>query len=99
MPLPVYGRVFSAEEAGFISETHENLRCLGFLSENFSKKCVRALDRGGVDANDYFCHFLKRRERFVIRVKKNRNVIYNGKTCNIMDVAGKYEGSYRMHGF
>lgn len=54
---------------------------------------------GGVDANDYFCHFLKRRERFVIRVKKNRNVIYNGKTCNIMDVAGKYEGSYRMHGF
>ena len=25
MPLPVYERVFSAKEAGFISETHENL--------------------------------------------------------------------------
>lgn len=46
MPLPVYERVFSAKEAGFISETHENLCCLGFLSENFSRKCVRALDRG-----------------------------------------------------
>ena len=30
MPLPVYERVFSAKEAGFISETHENLCCLGF---------------------------------------------------------------------
>lgn len=95
MPLPVYERVFSAVEAGFISETHENLCCLGFLSENFSRKCVRALDRG-YDANDYFRHFLKRGERFVIRVKKNRSVIHNGRTCNIMDVAGKYKGNYRM---
>ena len=53
MPLPIYERVFSAEEAGFISETHENLCCLGILSEHFSKKCVRTLDRG-FDANDYF---------------------------------------------
>ncbi len=95
MPLPIYERVFSAEEAGFISETHENLCCLGFLSEHFSKKCVRTLDRG-FDANDYFRYFLKRGERFVIRVKKNRNVIYNGKICNIMDVAEKYKGNYHM---
>lgn len=40
--------------------------------------------------------FLKRSERFVIRAKKNRSVIYNGKTCNIMDVAAKYKGNYRM---
>ena len=35
-------------------------------------------------------------EKFVIRSKKNRNVIYNGKTQNIMDVAGNYKGNYRM---
>ena len=95
MPLPVYEKVFSAAENGFISETHENLRCLESLSENFSKKCVRTLDRG-FDGNDYYRYFLKRGERFVIRAKKNRNVIYNGKTCNIMDVAAKYKGNYRM---
>lgn len=94
-PLPVYEKVFSAAEKGFISETHENLCCLQSLSENFSEKCVRTLDRG-FDANDYYRYFLKRKERFVIRAKKNRNVIYNGKTCNIMDVANKYKGSYRM---
>ena len=95
MPLPVYEKVFSAAEKGFISETHENLCCLETLSENFSPKCVRTLDRG-FDANDYYRYFLKRGERFVIRAKKNRNVIYHGKTCNIMDVAGRYKGNYCM---
>lgn len=66
MPLPVYEKVFSAAEEGFASETHENLRCLQSLSENFSPKCVRTLDRG-FDANDYYRYFLKRGERFVIR--------------------------------
>lgn len=46
MPLPVYEKVFSSAEDGFVSETHENLRCLESLSENFSKNCVRTLDRG-----------------------------------------------------
>ena len=94
-PLPVYEKVFSAAEKGFVSETYENLRCLESLSGNFSKKCVRALDRG-FDANDYYRYFLKRGERFVIRAKKNRNVVYNGETRNIMDVALLYKGAYRM---
>ena len=48
------------------------------------------------DANDYYRYFLKRGERFVIRARKNRNVIYIGKTCNIMDVATQYKGAYYM---
>ena len=95
MPLPVYEKVFSAAEKGFVSETHENLCCLESLSRNFSPKCVRAFDRG-FDANDYYRYFLKRGERFVIRAQKNRNVIYNGQICNIMDVALRYKGAYRM---
>lgn len=95
MPLPVYEKVFSAAETGFVSETHENLCCLKSLSETFTAKCVRTLDRG-FDANDYYRYFIRHGERFVIRAKKNRNVIYKGKTCNIMDVAAKYKGNYRM---
>lgn len=95
MPLPVYEKVFSAAEKGFISETHENLCCLQSLTENFSSRCVRTLDRG-FDANEYYRYFLKHGERFVIRAKKNRNVIYGGQTCNIMDVALRYKGAYRM---
>mgnify|MGYP001085686868 FL=1 len=95
MPLPVYEKVFSAAEKGVISATHENLQCLKSLSAHFAKNCVRTLDRG-FDANDYYRYFLKNDEKFVIRSKKNRNVIYNGKTQNIMDVAGNYKGNYRM---
>ena len=95
MPLPVYEKVFSAAEDGFISETYENLCCLRSLSENFTPRCVRTLDRG-FDANDYYRYFLKRSERFVIRTRKSRNVIYNGETCNIMDVATRYKGNCRM---
>ncbi|RKI52056.1 hypothetical protein D7V86_26155, partial [bacterium D16-51] len=39
---------------------------------------------------------MKNHESFVIHAKKNRNVIYNGKTQNIMDAANKYKGNYRM---
>ena len=95
MPMPVYEKVFSAAEEGFISETHENLCCLKALSAHFSKTCVRTLDRG-FDCNEYYKYFLKNHEKFVIRAKKNRNVIYHGKTQNIMDVANKYKGNYRM---
>lgn len=95
MPLPVYEKVFSSAEKSFISVTHENLQCLKSLSAHFSKNCVRTLDRG-FDANDYYRYFLKNDEKFVIRSKKNRNVIYNGKVQNIIDVAGKYKGNYRM---
>lgn len=95
MSLPVYEKVFSSAEEGFISEAHENLCCLRSLSAYFSKNCVRTLDRG-FDGNEYYKYFLRNDEKFVIRAKRNRNVIYNGKTENIMDVADKYKGNYRM---
>lgn len=53
MPMPVYEKVFSAFEDGFISETHENLCCLKSLSAHFSKGCVRTLDRG-FEGNEYY---------------------------------------------
>ena len=96
MPLPVYEKVFSAAEKTFLSETDENLKCLGFLSANFKKTCIRTLDRG-FDAKDYYRYFLERDEKFIIRVKKNRDIIYKNKTGNIMEAANKYKGNYCMN--
>ena len=95
MPLPVYEKVFSAAEKGFISQTYENIQCLKALSEYFGNKCIRTLDRG-FDANEYFRYSIKNKERFIIRLKVNRNVIYDGKTHNVLDVANKYKGNYSL---
>ena len=38
MPVPVYEKVFSASEAGFVSETYENLCCLESFTRHFSPK-------------------------------------------------------------
>ena len=69
MPLPVYEKVFSAAEKGFVSATYENIQCLKSLTTHFSKNCVRTLDRG-FDTNEYYRYFLKNDEKFVIRAKK-----------------------------
>ena len=63
-----------------------------FLSANFRRMCIRTLDRG-FDAEDYYRYFLGRDEKFIIRAKKNRNVIYKNKTCNIMDAAKNIKGT------
>ena len=92
-PLPVYERVFSAAEAGFISQDEEILKGLRFLSERFDGGGFRVLDRG-YDANVYMRYFIKHREKFIVRVRKNRIVKHDGKAENIAELAGRYKGKY-----
>jgi len=94
-PISVYDKVYSSIEEGFVSEDDEVLKGLGYLTKQFGGKGIRTLDRG-YDALTYYEYFLKNKERFVIRAKKNRNIFYKGETCNIMDVANQFKGKYRM---
>jgi len=95
MPIPVYTKIYSSEDKGFVSEDNEVLECLKSLSRNFKKSNIRALDRG-YDVNMYYEYFLDRDEKFVIRVKKNRDVLYNGEKINIYDLAKKFKGKYSL---
>lgn len=95
MPIPVYTKIFSAKEEGFVSEDEETLKALKFLSEHFSKNNIRAFDRG-YDNNRYYEYLIKHTEKFVIRAKKNRDVIYKGERINIMELAHKFKGKYSL---
>ena len=95
MPIPVYTRIYSSEEKEFVSEDTEVLSCLKSLTKNFNKKNIRAFDRG-YDANVYYKYLLKNDEKFVIRAKKNRDVIYKGERINIMELAKKFKGKYKL---
>ena len=95
LPFGVYSRVYSSEEADFVSEDQEMLNCFKFLTEHFKKTNIRTMDRG-FDNNRYYEYFIRNDENFIIRAKKNRNVIYNGKTQNILDVANLFKGKYAL---
>jgi len=94
-PIGVYSKIYSAAEEGFISATDEVLKALRFLRKHFSRKNIRAFDRG-FDTNDFYEDLIDHREKFVIRAKKNRNVIYKGETINILTLAEKFKGKYNL---
>lgn len=90
-PLPIYERVFSAAEKDFKSQDDEVLKGLRFLTGRFGHDGIRVLDRG-YDANVYMRYFIKQKERFIIRAKKNRIVCHNDKSVNIAELASQYKG-------
>ena len=95
LPYGVYSRIYSSKEKNFISEDKETLDCFEFLSNHFSKSNIRTIDRG-YDCNTYYRYFIKNQEKFIIRAKKNRNVIYKGETVNILDLANRFKGKYKL---
>lgn len=94
-PIPVYTRVYSATEKDFVSADNETLSALRFLGKHFKKNNIRAFDRG-YDANVYYEYLIDNHEKFIIRAKKNRNVIYKGKTINILTLASRFKGKYSL---
>jgi len=86
MPICVYTRVYSDTEPGFKSENIEVLNALDFLSLHFKKNNIRALDRG-YGSRIYYERLMGEKESFVIRAKKNRIVLHQGKRVNIYDLA------------
>lgn len=94
-PIGVYTRVYSASEKDFVSADEETLKALKFLGRHFKKSNIRAFDRG-YDANIYYGHLIDNNEKFIIRAKKNRNVIYEEKSINILTLANRFKGKYTL---
>ena len=95
LPYGVYSRIYSSKEKDFTSEDNENLKCFEFLSKHFLKSNIRTMDRG-FDCNKYYEYFIKHNEKFIIRAKKNRNVIYKNSTVNILELANRFKGKYKL---
>jgi len=93
LPVEIYSHIYSSLESGFKSRNIEALKGLDFVEKHFGKKGIYALDRG-YDANMYYEYFTEGNKDFVIRAKRNRNVIYKGKSLNIKKVAALYKGKY-----
>ena len=73
LPVPVYTRLFSAQEEGFVSVNEEYLKAIEYLGEKYQKEGIYALDRG-FDDQKYFKKFIDLGLSFVIRMTKKRDV-------------------------
>ena len=92
-PIGVYTRVYSVGEDTFVSGTEETLKVLRFLRMHFKRNNVRAFDRG-FDANVFIEDLINHKEKFVIRARSDRNVIYNGETTKMAKLAERFKGKY-----
>jgi len=65
------------------------------LFQHAQKRNIRVFDRG-YDANVYYERLIDQSEAFVIRTKKNRDVIHHEKRINILSLAKQYKGKYSL---
>lgn len=93
-PIPVYSRVYSSVEEGYISNNRETLKSFSFLSSHFSKITIRALDRG-YDAGYVFDYFINEKETFIVRMKE-RTVLHKGEKILLSKLAKKNKGKYSL---
>ena len=95
LPICVYTRVYSSIDPEFVSEDDEVLKAMDFVGQHFKKTSIRVFDRG-YDANIYYERLIDQGEAFVIRAKRNRDVIHNGKRLNILALAKRFKGKYSL---
>jgi len=95
MPIGVYSTVYSASEPGFVSEDNEVIKALDFTRKHFDKSCIKAFDRG-YDGNIYYENLIKHKDNFIIRAKKNRDVIFKDDKINILELASRYKGKQKL---
>ena len=94
-PIPVYSRIYSTKEKGYVSNNAETIKSLEFLSNHFPQANIRALDRG-YDAGYIFDYFIPKNENFIVRMDGKRNIVYMGKTILMSKLVSQIEGTHTL---
>ena len=80
--IPLYLEAYSQEAKDFKSENDQLFKVIDAVGAAIGTKGIYAIDRGG-DRGKLYDKFLEQEKRFVIRLQKNRDLIYKGikKNC------------------
>ena len=91
-PIPVYSHLYSSVEKGFISENEETYKGLRHVRNVLAeKKATFIMDRD-YDNVKIMKKVLGQRDDFIIRLKKNRHLIYQNKKLSVRDLALRRKG-------
>jgi hypothetical protein len=82
---PLFLKIFSQESPEFISENGEIISSINQVKGHIGNKGIWVIDRGG-DRNILYKYFILGENKFAIRVRIDRDIIYNGCRKNILEV-------------
>ena len=94
-PIPIYNRIYSTEETGYVSNNAETVNSLEFVSKHFPKSNIRTFDRG-YDSGFLFEYLIPRNESFIVRMVGSRNCIYRGKRILISKLIKRFKGQFSL---
>lgn len=84
--IPLYNRLYSQAAPGFKSENAEVRKAISLVSGQTEKRGVWVMDRGG-DRRKIIYHLLDNKLRFVMRLKKDRHLIWRKKRQSVLEHA------------
>lgn len=84
--LPLYNHLYSQRSAEFRSENQEIKEAIETISQWTQGRGVWVMDRGG-DRDKLLGDMIHNRRRFLVRLRKDRHLIYQGCTRAVLEIA------------
>jgi hypothetical protein len=91
-PISVYSHLYSSVEEAFLSENEETYKGLDYVNRLVGKKQATFVMDRGYDDIKTMKKILKQGNNFIIRLKKNRNLLYQNKKISVHDLAIRRKG-------
>jgi hypothetical protein len=91
-PISVYSHLYSAAEKGFLSANEETYKGLDYVNRLVEEKQATFVMDRGYDNIEVIKKVLKQENNFIIRLKKNRNLLYQNKKLSVHDLAIRRKG-------
>jgi len=91
--IPLHGRLWSANAPGFKSENAQLLGVVNTIKKATKGRGIYVMDRGG-DRGKLFNSLLKKRLRFIIRLKGDRDLVFRNRKRQAADLARRCKMLY-----
>lgn len=91
---PLYHELYSQSSPNFISENREIIKAIEKVGKRIRGRGVWVIDRGG-DRGKLFKYLLEDKERFIVRLVGDRNLVYRGKEILALSLAESCPLLYR----
>ena len=88
--------MYSSAEVGFISENEETYKGFRYVDRLLGEKTATFVMDRGYDNIEVMKKVLKQEDHFIIRLKKNRNLLYQGKKLSVHDLAIRRKGKIKF---